>query len=215
MEREQDRNREADRLEEIAEREREKELEAIKEQYLGSKKPKKRVIKPSEEFLFSFDWENTEDTSRDMNTLYQSPHEARLLFGRGFLAGVDRREQKKVAAQHEKEIRAELRRKAGAGESLEEDDLADKKKAAAADSYDAFDMRVDRHWSEKSAEEMIDRDWRIFRVRTSILPIRGLAFRGRCGTGVRASLGLSCLMLLRRLDTRNRHQSRWLPFHLV
>jgi ATP-dependent RNA helicase DDX23/PRP28 len=115
MEREQDRDREK-----IAEREREKELEAIKEQYLGSKKPKKRVIKPSEKFRFSFDWENTEDTSRDMNTLYQSPHEARLLFGRGFLAGVDRREQKVVAAQHEKEIRAELRRKAGAGESLEE-----------------------------------------------------------------------------------------------
>jgi ATP-dependent RNA helicase DDX23/PRP28 len=160
MEREQDRDREK-----IAEREREKELEAIKEQYLGSKKPKKRVIiKPSEKFRFSFDWENTEDTSRDMNTLYQSPHEARLLFGRGFDAGVDRREQKKVAAQHEKEIRAELRRKAsGAEESPEEDDLVDKKKVAAADSYDdAFDMRVDRHWSEKSAEEMTERDWRIF-----------------------------------------------------
>jgi ATP-dependent RNA helicase DDX23/PRP28 len=98
-----------------------------------------------------------------MNTLYQSPHEARLLFGRGFDAGVDRREQKKVAAQHE-EIRAELRRKAsGAEESPEEDDLVDKKKAAAADSYDdAFDMRVDRNWSEKSAEEMTERDWRIF-----------------------------------------------------
>ena len=46
--------------EKIAEREREKEQEAIKEQYLGSKKPKKRVIKPpSEKFRFSFDWENT------------------------------------------------------------------------------------------------------------------------------------------------------------
>ncbi|KAJ0972426.1 hypothetical protein J5N97_020385 [Dioscorea zingiberensis] len=81
------------------EREREKEVEAIKEQYLGLKKPKKRVIKPSEKFRFSFDWENTEDTSRDMNVLYQNPHEARPLFGRGFRAGMDRREQKKLAGR--------------------------------------------------------------------------------------------------------------------
>ncbi|KAG2535853.1 DEAD-box ATP-dependent RNA helicase 21 [Panicum virgatum] len=155
-------DRERDRLEKMAEREREKELDAIKEQYLGSKKPKKRVIKPSEKFRFSFDWENTEDTSRDMNTLYQSPHEARLLFGRGFLAGIDRREQKKAAAAHEKETRAELRRKAGV-EDRPEDDVVDKKKAAAAEMYDAFDMRVDRHWSEKALEEMNERDWRIFR----------------------------------------------------
>ncbi|MCI64158.1 DEAD-box ATP-dependent RNA helicase 21-like, partial [Trifolium medium] len=59
-----------------AEREREKELESIKEQYL--------------------------DTSRDMNYLYQNPHEAQLLFGRGFRAGMDRREQKKLAAKNEK-----------------------------------------------------------------------------------------------------------------
>ncbi|KAK3149578.1 hypothetical protein QOZ80_3AG0219380 [Eleusine coracana subsp. coracana] len=160
--RDRDKDREKERLEKMVEREREKELEAIKEQYLGSKKPKKRVIKPSEKFRFSFDWENTEDTSRDMNALYQSPHEARLLFGRGFLAGIDRREQKKAAAAHEKETRLELRRKAGE-EYRPEDDAADKKKAAAADMYDAFDMRVDRHWSEKALEEMTERDWRIFR----------------------------------------------------
>ncbi len=38
-------------------------------QYLGAKKLKKRVVKPSEKFRFSFDWENTEDTSRDMNPM--------------------------------------------------------------------------------------------------------------------------------------------------
>ncbi|KAJ0961297.1 hypothetical protein J5N97_000703 [Dioscorea zingiberensis] len=85
-------------------RSRDRELEAIREQYLGFKKPKKCVIKPNEKFRFSLDWENTEDTSRDMNVLYQNPHEARLLFGRGFRAGMDRREQKKLAACNEKEI---------------------------------------------------------------------------------------------------------------
>ncbi|RAL42105.1 hypothetical protein DM860_011888 [Cuscuta australis] len=150
------------RSEKSADRAREKELEAIKEQYLGSKKPKKRVIKPSEKFRFSFDWENTEDTSRDMNSLYQNPHEARLLFGRGLRAGMDRREQKKLAAKNEREIREDVRMKDGTEETPVEA-AALRKKEEAADSYDAFDMRVDRHWSEKKLEEMTERDWRIFR----------------------------------------------------
>ncbi|KAK9052653.1 hypothetical protein SSX86_029283 [Deinandra increscens subsp. villosa] len=154
--------RERARLEKLAEREREKELEAIKEQYLGSKKPKKRVIKPSEKFRFSFDWENTEDTSRDMNVLYQNPHEARLLFGRGFRAGMDRREQKKLAAKNEKDLRDEIRKKDGI-EERPEDAAAQRLKDEAAEMYDTFDMRVDRHWSEKKLEEMTERDWRIFR----------------------------------------------------
>ncbi|KAF2290899.1 hypothetical protein GH714_016319 [Hevea brasiliensis] len=154
--------RERTRLEKLADREREKELESIKEQYLGSKKPKKRVIKPSEKFRFSFDWENTEDTSRDMNSLYQNPHEAQLLFGRGFRAGMDRREQKKLAAKNEKEMMEEIRRKEGVEEKPEEA-AARKLKEEAADLYDTFDMRVDRHWSEKKLDEMTERDWRIFR----------------------------------------------------
>ncbi|CAA3006038.1 DEAD-box ATP-dependent RNA helicase 21-like [Olea europaea var. sylvestris] len=159
---EEQKARERARLEKLAEREREVELAAIKEQYLGSKKPKKRVIKPSEKFRFSFDWENTEDTSRDMNSLYQNPHEARLLFGRGLRAGMDRREQKKLAAKNDKEIREEVRKKEGVEETREEA-AAQKKKEKAADLYDTFDMRVDRHWSEKKLEEMTERDWRIFR----------------------------------------------------
>ncbi|XP_059077449.1 DEAD-box ATP-dependent RNA helicase 21 [Cryptomeria japonica] len=154
--------REKGRLEKQSEREKEKELEAIKEQYLGTKKPKKRVIKPSEKFRFSFDWENTEDTSRDMNFLYQNPHEAQLLFGRGFRAGMDRREQKKLAAKNEKDLRAQIRSKEGVEEKPEEA-AAQRQKEEAANVYDTFDMRVDRHWSEKKLEEMAERDWRIFR----------------------------------------------------
>ncbi|WJX96994.1 Envelope glycoprotein gp160 [Trifolium repens] len=159
---EENKARERVREEKLAEREREKELESIKEQYLGSKKPKKRVIKPSEKFRFSFDWENTEDTSRDMNNLYQNPHEAQLLFGRGFRAGMDRREQKKLAAKNEKDLRDQIRKKDGIEEKPEEAD-AQRRKEEAAEMYDTFDMRVDRHWSEKKLEEMTERDWRIFR----------------------------------------------------
>ncbi|KAE9458860.1 hypothetical protein C3L33_09260, partial [Rhododendron williamsianum] len=111
----------ARRLEKLPERKKEKEIESIKEQYLGSEKPKKRVIKPGDKFRFSFDWENTEDTSRDMNFLYQNPHETRLLFGRGFRAGVDRREQKKLAPKNDRDLREEIRKKDGAEERPEEE----------------------------------------------------------------------------------------------
>ncbi|MBA0702494.1 hypothetical protein Goari_020731 [Gossypium aridum] len=156
--------RERARLDKLAEREREKELDklaAIKKQYLGSKKPKKRVIKPSEKFRFSFDWENTEDTSRHMNSLYKNPHEAQLLFDRGFRAGMDRRDQKKLAAKNE-EMREEIRKKEGVKEKPEEA-AVQRLKEAAANTYDTFDMRVDKHWSEKKLEEMTERDWRFFR----------------------------------------------------
>ncbi|XP_016685450.2 DEAD-box ATP-dependent RNA helicase 21 [Gossypium hirsutum] len=156
--------RERARLDKLAEREREKELDklaAIKKQYLGSKKPKKRVIKPSEKFRFSLDWENTEDTSGDMNSLYRNPHEALLLFDRGFRAGMDRRDQKKLAAKNE-EMREEIRKKEGVEEKPEEA-VVQRLKEAAANTYDTFDMRVDKHWSEKKLEEMTERDWRFFR----------------------------------------------------
>ncbi|KAI7724717.1 hypothetical protein M8C21_004594 [Ambrosia artemisiifolia] len=155
----------ASKRERIEEREREKELQAIKEQYLGSKKPEKRVIKRSDKFRLSFDWDSSEDTSCDMNILYQNRHEAMLMFGRGFYAGVDRREQKKLAAKNEKELQDKIRKKDGIEERPEEATTlpAQRLKDEAAEMYDAFDMRVDRHWSEKKLEDMTERDWRIFR----------------------------------------------------
>ena len=60
---------------------------------LGVKKKKKKLIKISEKFRFAFDWNNEEDTSADLNPLYDKKHEALLLFGRGLRAGIDRREQ--------------------------------------------------------------------------------------------------------------------------
>ena len=71
----------------------EKELEAIKNSYLGVKRKKKKALKISEKFRFSFDWAAEEDTSTDLNPLYEKKHEALLLFGRGLRGGIDRREQ--------------------------------------------------------------------------------------------------------------------------
>ncbi|GKG31214.1 hypothetical protein Tco_0423702, partial [Tanacetum coccineum] len=60
------------------------------------------------------------DTSRDMDALYQNPHKARLLFGRGFRAGMDRREQKKLAAKNDKDLQDEIRKKDGVEERPED-----------------------------------------------------------------------------------------------
>ncbi len=61
-------------------REREKELELIKQQYLGAEKQRKKVLKPSEKFRFNFDWEAADDTSRDLNPLYNNTHEVSRRF---------------------------------------------------------------------------------------------------------------------------------------
>ena len=66
--------------------------EEVRNSYLGVKK-KKKVLKISEKFRFSFDWHADEDTSVDLNPIYEKKHEALLLFGRGLRGGIDRREQ--------------------------------------------------------------------------------------------------------------------------
>eukprot|EP00198_Chlamydomonas_reinhardtii_P003620 XP_001692956.1 pre-mRNA-splicing ATP-dependent RNA helicase [Chlamydomonas reinhardtii] len=151
----------------------------IKQQYLGMEKLKKRVLRPSEKFKFNFDWDSKDDTSRDLNPLYNNLHEAALMFGRGMRAGIDRREQKKVAAALETEILRKTRMAAGI-EDTHETREHDRERKRLADQYDGFDMRVEKHWTEKSLDEMNERDWRIFREDfnigyrgvNTVLPIR-------------------------------------------
>lgn len=63
---------------------------------MGTKKEKKKVIKPSEKFKFEFNWDLGDDTSRDNNPLYSNKLGVRPMFGRGLLAGIDKKEQLKV-----------------------------------------------------------------------------------------------------------------------
>jgi len=48
----------------------------------GGDREKKKVMKASEKFRFNFDWDNKEDTSRDLNPLYNNLHRE---FGPGAL----------------------------------------------------------------------------------------------------------------------------------
>lgn len=94
---------------------RKKELELIKEGYLGKTKAKKKkkMVPPSQKFKFVFDWDTAEDTSTDLNPIYNRKHDISLGFGRGFFAGMDRDEQKKGGSRAYTDLqakRAQVRR---------------------------------------------------------------------------------------------------------
>jgi ATP-dependent RNA helicase DDX23/PRP28 len=60
-------------------------------------KGRRKLVKPSEKYrhIFNFDWKETDDTSKDINPIYQNRIEPHLLFGKGIKAGFDAKEQKK------------------------------------------------------------------------------------------------------------------------
>ncbi|KAJ3299985.1 DEAD (Asp-Glu-Ala-Asp) box polypeptide 23 [Borealophlyctis nickersoniae] len=130
----------------------EKELQAIREKYMGIERKKRKVRKMSDK-KFVFDWDTQEDTSVDINPIYANRHEPQM-FGRGHMAGIDLKEQMKQRSFYEA-LLAERR-------TVEEKDRAQElvKMEKAKERKTAWD---DRHWSEKPLSEMKERDWRIFK----------------------------------------------------
>ncbi|SBT71691.1 ATP-dependent RNA helicase DDX23, putative [Plasmodium malariae] len=171
----------------------EKELEIIKQQYLGLNKKKKKMQKPSEKFrnIFNFEWDQAEDTSKnDSNPLYQNRLEPQLLFGRGYIAGIDIREQRKKNNFYDKLVQNRInlslkkntecinysQRKeyisSSTNKSIMVNSLTSNNSLCKNKSGQfIYEPKVNniikdihhKHWSEKSREEMTDRDWRIFR----------------------------------------------------
>nr|CAG8475242.1 169_t:CDS:10 [Entrophospora candida] len=130
-----------------------KELQAIRERYMGGER-KKRKIRKMNEKKFVFDWDAGEDTSQDFNPLYANKHNAQM-FGRGHFAGIDIKEQKRDRASFYNQLleqRRTLDQKGRAEEKME----IDRRKELKT-------MWDDRHWSEKPLTEMKERDWRIFK----------------------------------------------------
>jgi len=154
------------------ERQAEKELELIKKHYLGMKEAKKKMQKPSEKFrnIFNFEWNADDDTMRgDNNPLYTKRCEPQLLFGRGYRAGIDVREQRKNNSFYEELI---AKRAEYTGEDVSTFIQPSKEpigfKQRDIESKDDNKM----HWTEKPVNEMSARDWRIFREDFQIF-IRG------------------------------------------
>ncbi|CAI5731553.1 unnamed protein product [Hyaloperonospora brassicae] len=159
-----------------------KALQALKDQYLGKTVKKKKVVKASEKFskIFQFEWEASEDTSADLNPLYAKRMDVNLLFGRGYRAGVDMREQRKKNSfleelsqkrQKEQQLADETNssltsaqiaaRKHDRERALRSMQSRERDRMQEMASREAKTMGT--HWSEKPLQEMKERDWRIFR----------------------------------------------------
>ncbi|XP_034097327.1 probable ATP-dependent RNA helicase DDX23 [Drosophila albomicans] len=150
---ERERDRDSKRNEDLTHKDKEKELEAIRERYLGIVKKKRRVRRLNDR-KFVFDWDAGEDTSIDYNNLYKERHHVQF-FGRGNVAGIDIKEQKRTQSKFYGDL-LEKRRT----EAEKEQEKVRLKKMKRKEDKQKWD---DRHWSEKDNDEMTERDWRIFR----------------------------------------------------
>ncbi|MEQ2195331.1 DEAD (Asp-Glu-Ala-Asp) box polypeptide 23, partial [Xenoophorus captivus] len=90
---------------------------------------------------------------------YKEKHQVQL-YGRGFIAGIDLKQQKREQSR----FYGDLMEKRRTLEEKEQEETRLKKvrKKEAKQRWD------DRHWSQKKLDEMTDRDWRIFREDYSI-----------------------------------------------
>lgn len=151
------RDRDRERKEALEEKEvskdKERESEAIRERYLGLIKKKRRVRRLNDR-KFVFDWDASEDTSIDYNNLYKDRHQVQF-FGRGHVAGIDIKAQKRDQSKFYGEL-LEKRRT----EAEKEQEKVRLKKMKKREDKQKWD---DRHWTEKNFDEMTERDWRIFR----------------------------------------------------
>lgn len=130
------------------------ELAAIRSQYLGVDKKKRKMRKLNSK-KFVFDWDAQDDTFADDAVSTSSvlgPNrqgsQTMTMFGRGHLAGMD-------------DGGGSGPRKSGSGSNANLADAMERRKALKA----GLD---ERHWSEKPLSEMKERDWRIFREDFSI-----------------------------------------------
>uniref|UniRef100_A0A8D2ZED5 Probable ATP-dependent RNA helicase DDX23 n=1 Tax=Scophthalmus maximus TaxID=52904 RepID=A0A8D2ZED5_SCOMX len=148
MERENNGNEEDDGRQKLREeKDKSKELHAIKERYLGGLK-KRRRTRHLNDRKFVFEWDQVSNF-----TILQ-------LYGRGFIAGIDLKQQKRDQSH----FYGDLMEKRRTLEEKEQEEVRLKKmrKKEAKQRWD------DRHWSQKKLDEMTDRDWRIFREDYSI-----------------------------------------------
>ncbi|GAN08722.1 pre-mRNA-splicing ATP-dependent RNA helicase prp28 [Mucor ambiguus] len=131
----------------------EKEKQAVRERYFGGER-KKRKIRRMNERKFVFDWDAGEDTSYDFNPLYANKHNAQM-FGRGHLAGIDSKEQKKQQSEFYDQLLKERRTTEEVERAIALKQMSIKKEAKT--KWD------ERHWTDKPLDQMKERDWRIFK----------------------------------------------------
>ena len=125
-------------------------LSAIRSRYLGVDK-KKRKIRKMNDRKFVFDWDEQDDTynAETPGAIGSQRQGAQVGFGRGHIAGMDDAGSAIVPGRN------------NVGEGMVLADPLERRRAART----GLD---ERHWSDKSLDEMKERDWRIFREDFSI-----------------------------------------------
>ena len=170
----------------------ERELALIKAQHLGQRLDAPKAVRPekdnrSTKYRFQFGWDSSDDTSADPYALYEKRQESALLYGRGFVGGVDRsqqrRRQEEMVERREKLQDSKVEEKkderddidkhstkleTADGQLKQESNSADDKRTTVSwrdkrADKETLVMQRQRHWSEKPLDEMEERDWRIFK----------------------------------------------------
>jgi ATP-dependent RNA helicase DDX23/PRP28 len=151
------------------------EIKAIRDHYLGVKEQKRRVVRPSEKFqkIFQFEWEAVDDTGRnDLNPLYNNRVKINSLFGRGYIGGIDLKEQREksnfLTTLSGKRIAEMQGGDSGSGMSEREmqaraKEMLHKSEVANRSIVHSGKDRMGSHWTDKELGDMSERDWRIFR----------------------------------------------------
>lgn len=134
-------------------KDKDREMAAIRERYLGIKKRRKRIRRLNDR-KFVFDWDAGDDTSQDYNNLYKEKHEVQF-YGRGHIAGIDIKAQKKDQSRFYGDLLEKRRTEAEKTQEFKRLKIVKEKENKR--------KHDDRHWTEKSLEEMQERDWRIFK----------------------------------------------------
>lgn len=109
---------------------------------------------------FCFDWEPNEDTSADLNELYDRKADVTLAFGRGFIAGTDRLVQKEKNRVYSEMLRKHKAKDVGAMQRI----IERKEERVKRMERKRLERKQKHHvWKAKKLEEMTARDWRILR----------------------------------------------------
>ena len=130
--------------------------------------------------IFKMDWDKSDDTARnDMNALYTKRLAINPLFGRGYIAGVERLAQREKStfssALTQQRSHEERKHEASSLLTAQEREAREKQRQGQAEAIrrqqqqevssirDQDARRLGAHWADKKLAEMTERDWRIFR----------------------------------------------------
>ncbi|KAI1859747.1 hypothetical protein JX265_010196 [Neoarthrinium moseri] len=149
----------------------ETEAALIRERYMGPQMnvstfsaDKKR--RRTTEKKFNFEWDAAEDTSQDYNPIYADRVEP-TFFGRGRLGGFGDDMTEENARKYAQSL---IERDPENGEARAQEMLEMMRRAKERANRNA----LGKHWSDKSLEEMRERDWRIFKEDFGIATKGGL-----------------------------------------